>query len=179
MAQSFPINDFLEVRGTTIHQQGLYARINIPMGTRMLEEWPLLVSHGAKITEHREDELEHQLAGIPAQRTVGLLRMHNHHPSYLALCGLMRSNGFPLDPFPFRGLFIEISRISPSLDPNTWFFGSATLAGYLEANRDIAAGEELTLAYEWRSAQYQTRQAYYEASGCVCYCAECFPPRQW
>src|SRR3954471_21480799 len=143
--QRAPRNEWLVLRRSRIHGRGVYARKDIPKGTRLIE-----------YTGERIDNAE-------ADRRYEDDKMRNHH-TFLFILNSRTCVGAAVGG--------NISRfINHSCDPNcvAWIEGRHI---WIDALRDIKAGEELAYDYEYDFLPEYTVDdlAFY---GCRCGSAEC------
>ena len=121
-ARRSPPNRWLALRQSTIHGRGVYARVDIPKGTRLIEYTGEHISN-AEADRRYDDE-----------------RMPRHHTFLFIL-----DNRTCVD----AAVGGNVSRyINHSCDPNciAWIEGRHI---WIDALRDIAAGEELSYDYEY------------------------------
>jgi SET domain-containing protein len=142
---SSPRNEWLVLRRSTIHGRGVYARTDIPKGTRLIEYT------GEKITNAEAD------------RRYEDARMRRHHTFLFIL------NSRTCVDAAVGG---NVARyINHSCDPNC----EAIIDGqhiWIEALRDIRAGEELSYDYEYDwLPEYTVKDL--EFYGCQCGSARC------
>jgi len=140
-----PRNKWLVLRRSKIHGRGVYARVDIPRGTRLIEY----------AGEH--------ITNAEADRRYEDKRMRNHHTFLFIL------NSRTCIDAAVGG---NISRyINHSCDPNC----EALIEGphiWIDAVRDIRAGEELSYDYEYDwLAEYTVKEL--EFYGCHCRSANC------
>ncbi|HEY8174619.1 MAG TPA: SET domain-containing protein-lysine N-methyltransferase [Gemmatimonadaceae bacterium] len=138
-------NEWLELRRSTIHGRGVYARTDIPKGTRLIEY----------TGEH--------ITNAEADRRYEDARMRRHHTFLFIL------NGRTCIDAAVGG---NVARyINHSCDPNC----EAIIDGphiWIEALRDIRAGEELTYDYEYDwLPKYTVKDL--EFYGCQCGSPNC------
>ncbi|KAJ7668725.1 hypothetical protein DFH06DRAFT_1084908 [Mycena polygramma] len=123
---------------------------------------------------------------------MALANSHKHDGSG-PITGILRTNGFAVECLQTgkfsleqqekerRGVYNavckEISRLNHSCSPNTIaHFDISTFSFQLLATRNIAEGEELTLAYTGVINLTTTRQKALEPYGFQCTCAACLEP---
>ncbi|KAF8146868.1 hypothetical protein K438DRAFT_2027982 [Mycena galopus ATCC 62051] len=122
---------------------------------------------------------------------VALANSHQHDGSG-PINGVIRTNGLgltlPLGKYSVeeqktlrKGMYSavckEISRLNHSCFPNTTaHFDVVTFSFQLYTTRDIAEGEELTLAYTGLNLPAETRQSNLEPYGFQCTCSACCTP---
>jgi len=140
-----PVNEWMELRGSPIHGLGAFARKAIPKGTRIIEYTGEKISN-AEADRRYDDE-----------------KMRDHH-TFLFIVNTKQC----VDA-AFNGN--EARFINHSCDPNAETF---VIRGriWIEALKDIAAGDEITYDY-----MYEDDPKYTEADlrfyGCRCGAATC------
>ncbi|VUC32635.1 unnamed protein product [Clonostachys rosea] len=163
-----------EVKAIPLKGIGLVALQDIPQGTLIIQEKPLLVAHpGAP--DALEILLSSKLKKLdkPSQRQ--FLSLHNNFPGKHPFGGIMRTNALPCGSGSEIGaIYPTICRINHSCLPNsqnTW--NSDTEIETIFAIKPISCGEEITISYD-RGGPSAARQAFLkQAFGFQCSCAVC------
>lgn len=141
----FPVRSVLSLRSSGIHGKGVYARVPIPAGTRIIEY------RGERITEAEADRRYPDDPSAP------------HHTFLFAI-----DDGVVIDA-AFKG---NMARwINHSCDPNCdAVIDDARV--WIESVRDIEAGEELTYDYNFVLPERHT-PALKRRYPCICGAATC------
>lgn len=163
-----------EVKQIPGKSKGLVARIDIPAGTRILCEKPLLTA-GSMAAEALELVLAAKLRAMTKPEQRQYFSLHNNFPGKPVLGSILRTNGLPCGPeSSVGGVYPTICLINHSCLPNSHNSWNGD-AGHetIHAIRPIKAGEEITIPYDHggRSADRQLflRQSF----GFDCKCTAC------
>jgi SET domain-containing protein len=140
-----PVNEWLELRQSSIHGLGAFARKDIPKGTQIIEYTGEKISN-AEADRRYDDE-----------------HMRDHHTFLFIL------NTKQCVDAAYNGN--EARFINHSCDPNAETF---VVRGriWIEALRDIKAGEEITYDYMYEDDPKYTEKDY-RFYGCQCGAANC------
>lgn len=167
--------------------KGLVAIENIPRGTRILSEEPIIVvpAHENFRSEELRKSICQQVDALSEHQRQGFLSMHNLHKYNTAAeqyLGIVRSNGIPIGADQSSGgVFLEACFINHSCDNNSHRHWNEEIKRHtVHALRDIQKGDEITVHYlavnkerEYRQAALQTNFAF------TCSCRICsLPPEQ-
>ncbi|MCJ1394080.1 hypothetical protein MMC18_006958 [Xylographa bjoerkii] len=155
--------------------KGLVATQDIPKGTRLLAEKPLIkVPQSTDTPEALQLEIADQLRLLSKDEQRAFLYLHNNYPGSLTpFTGIAKTNAVPLGTSSGEGaVFVEISRFNHSCISNcqhTWnsHIGQETV----HAVKEIKKGEELTIAYLYQDDTYASRQNNLEKNfdfTCIC-----------
>ncbi|CAK7215222.1 hypothetical protein SBRCBS47491_002409 [Sporothrix bragantina] len=178
---------FYEVREIPGKGKGAVATRDIPRGTSIITELPLLLARldlfGNETSPlPHQDKLQHLLQGALAQlsmaeqQAVQNLAIFQRGSDTSFIEDVLRTNGLGVNVggIAHTGLYPRISRLNHACRPNTfWRYSPRTLAVEFVALRDIAAGEELTHSYIQRDTVEVTRHDLLTHWGFNCTCEVC------
>ncbi|KAF4994810.1 hypothetical protein FGRMN_5544 [Fusarium graminum] len=142
-------NGMIALRDVPGKGKGLIATQNIPKGTRILSEEPILTApEDATDTPALRDFIRKRVDALPSDQREAFLAMRNIYPGatdsqYL---GIIRTNGLPMNSG--SGIFLAACRINHACDNNAqkgW--NGKTKRHTVHALRDIDEGEEITITY--------------------------------
>lgn len=162
---------------------GLVANRTIKRGERVMLWQPTFVIH-PKLTDHVPPEdlryiLDAALLRLPAERRRAFLQQMGQFGGH-RVSDILLTNAFQMDvggeggEGQHLGNFPDVSRFNHDCRPNVAFRIDGQLAHHTHAVRDIAAGEELTLAYMNPFETYAVRQQHILQSwGFKCTCRHC------
>ncbi|KAK7425887.1 hypothetical protein QQZ08_007601 [Neonectria magnoliae] len=166
-----------EVKPISGKGRGLVARVNIPKGTRILLEKPILTSQSMPL-DMTEKILASKLKSLSIVEQRQFLSLHNNFPGKLPFRGIMKTNALPCGSDSTVGaVYPTICFINHSCLPNShnnWNDdkGHETI----HATRPIMAGQEITLPYD-KGGPSSARQAKLQQSfGFLCDCTICSLP---
>jgi hypothetical protein len=160
--------------------KGLVARKNIPTGTRILVEQPVVT-----IPEHQRDDewlrhhISQQVDSLTKEQQLSFLSLHNIYPynctteKYL---GIIRTNGLPIEADGIGGgIFLEACRINHACDNNARKNWNKRIQRHtVHALRDIPEGEEITIYYlGLKDSREVRRQKLQSKFGFLCSCRMC------
>ncbi|KAF5622978.1 SET domain protein [Fusarium sp. NRRL 52700] len=137
-----------EVRDIPEKGRGLIAKVDIPAGTRILCEKPLLQA-STTTPGDLEATAAPRLKALSQSQQRKFLSLHNSFPGEHPLNGIIRTNALPCGPGSIvGGVYLTISLVNHSCLPNSlnnW----NSVAGHetIHAIRPIKAGEEITIYY--------------------------------
>jgi len=158
--------------------KGLIARINIAQGTRILSEKPLFTTPNLAPITLMESTIATKLKSLPKPQQRQLLSLHNNFPGKHPFSGITKTNALPCGPTSNIGaIYPTICLLNHSCFPNahnSW--NSTTTRETIHAIRAIAAGDELTIAYDTALPSSPRRTHLENAFGFVCTCALCSLP---
>ncbi|TGO51582.1 hypothetical protein BCON_0158g00080 [Botryotinia convoluta] len=125
--------------------KGLVATQDIPKGTRIIEERPIM-------TRPKRAPTGFSLRGqFNKQQRQAFLSLKNVHPYKNAderYFGIFKTNGLPMESDDEGGLFIEACWISHACDNNASSNWNTNIRKHtIHALRDIQEGEEITISY--------------------------------
>jgi hypothetical protein len=175
-----PIYAILDVPG---RGKGLVAIEDIPKGTRILSESPVIT------TPERQRDIEwlmthiaQQVASLSERQLQSFLSMHNLYP-YVNIAeqslGIFRTNGLPIEANGIgAGIFLEACRINHACDNNAQKHWNQRIQQHtIHALRDIPKGEEITITYLGLDSSREVRQKKLkEKFGFLCSCRLCSLP---
>lgn len=157
---------------------GLVALQDIPQGTLIIQEKPLLVTRpGAPAA--LEAFLSSELKKLDKASQRQFLSLHNNFPGKHPFAGIMKTNALPCGSGSEIGaVYPTICRINHSCLPNsqnTW--NSDTKIETIFAISPIKCGEEITISYD-KGGPSAVRQASLKQSfGFQCTCVVCSQPK--
>ncbi|CAH0046640.1 unnamed protein product [Clonostachys solani] len=156
---------------------GLVALQDIPQGTLIIQEKPLLVARpGAPGT--LEAFLSSELKKLDKSSQRQFLSLHNNFPGKHPFAGIMKTNALPCGSRSEIGaVYPTICRINHSCLPNsqnTW--NSDTKIETIFAIRPINCGEEITITYDQGGPSAVRRASLKQSFGFQCSCVVCSQP---
>jgi hypothetical protein len=163
--------------------RGLVATTNIPKGSRILEEAPLItIPSVARGDEWLKAHISQQVEALHEKQRQPFLCMHNLYP-YENIAeqsfGILRTNALPVETDGIGGaIFLEACLINHACDNNAqknW--NQRTKRHTIHALRDISNGEEITIYYLRHDSIRAHRQTKLkEKFGFICACHLCSLP---
>ncbi|KAG6020366.1 hypothetical protein E4U19_006414 [Claviceps sp. Clav32 group G5] len=163
--------------------KGLVATRDIPKGTRILSEQPLIAVPFGKSAKWRGNFIAQQLKALKKKQRDTFLSMPNKLPfidSETRYVGIFETNSLPADDElrKKKAIFPEACRINHDCDDNAMKMWNENIKRHtVHAMRDIHAGEEITLSYEPYYSNRQTRQKSLRKNfGFTCSCRACSLP---
>ncbi|KAJ6780544.1 hypothetical protein PWT90_06632 [Aphanocladium album] len=166
-----------EIEHTPDKGRRLVARSNIPRGTRILMEKPLLTVRIAR-PELLENMVASKLKTLSKPQQRQFLSLHNNFPGKHPFSGITRTNALPCGSgSPIGGIYPTICLINHSCLPNAhnnW--NSEQEQETIHAIRPIPAGEEITIAYDMKGSSAVRRSHLQAAFGFDCSCVVCTLP---
>lgn len=165
--------------------KGLVAIENIPKGTRILSEQPVITTP----ERQRDDEwlkthISQQVDSLSEHQRQSFLSMHNLYPYQNVAeqsLGIIRTNGLPIEADGIGGgVFLEACRINHSCDNNAQKHWSQSIKRHtVHALRDIPKGEEITVYYLGLDSSRAVRQKKLQDKfGFLCSCRLCSLPAE-
>ncbi|KAG6095262.1 hypothetical protein E4U30_002614 [Claviceps sp. LM220 group G6] len=162
--------------------KGLVAIRNIPRGTRILSEKPMITIPTGTTMEERRTLICQQIDSLSNDQRHAFLSLHNVYPfndTAEQYVGIFRTNGLPTEQFPDEAaIFLEACRINHDCDNNAIHDWNKKIKRHtVHARRDIKEGEEVTLSYVWPLADRESRQRNLkEKFDFTCLCRVCSLP---
>ncbi|KAG6026458.1 hypothetical protein E4U19_002583 [Claviceps sp. Clav32 group G5] len=165
--------------------KGLVATRDIPKGTRILAEQPL-ITLPAKLTGEKVPELLYrQWGSVNIDQRIAYLSLHNKFADGIKkggsqFIGIFSSNCREFGRGDKVGIFLETSRINHDCESNAEEEWNPNIKRHtVHAIRDIHAGEEITILY---TAYHDTRtteqRAFQKEHHFVCSCRTCNLPAE-
>ncbi|PNP85936.1 hypothetical protein FNYG_00992 [Fusarium nygamai] len=142
------VGPLFEVRDIRGKGRGLIAKVDIPAGTRIICEKPLLLA-STTMPGDLEATAAPRLKALSKPEQRQFLSLHNNFPGKDPFSGIIRTNALPCGPDSIvGGVYPTISLINHSCLPNSYYNWSSE-AGHetIHAIRPIKAGEEITISY--------------------------------
>ncbi|KAI3390900.1 hypothetical protein diail_8429 [Diaporthe ilicicola] len=160
--------------------KGLVARVDIPKGTRVLCEKPLLTFRSMSPKE-LEPILAVKLKAMTRTEQRQFFSLHNNFPGKYVLSGIVKTNALPCGPgSSIGGVYATICLINHSCVPNShnnW--NDDARHETIHAIRPVKAGEEITVSYDKGGPSTARRAFLKEAFGFDCGCSTCkLPPSE-
>ncbi|KAK0432612.1 hypothetical protein EV421DRAFT_1494108 [Armillaria borealis] len=129
---------------------GMFARCDIPAGSIILVEHPLVV-----MPRSSSATISCLLSEVHSKEKTEFMNLANSHPLEDPLKAIMQTNrlliDLPVDDpelAAHHAVFLKISRCNHSCSPNAhWKWDPASFSLTLEAVRDIGPSEEITIQY--------------------------------
>lgn len=139
---------------------GVFARKCFSVGDELIRERPLVVLADQEFEARGESYLNERVAKLPPVRRSVVLQLADVYADPPSAVGVIQTNTLPVDDQNFGGLFALGCRINHSCRPNACFKWRDDLGCALVlASRDIAQGEEVTIAYREGFARRGERRA--------------------
>ncbi|KAF5538177.1 SET domain-containing protein [Fusarium phyllophilum] len=161
-------------------RQRPFAKVDLPAGTRILCEEPLLVASTA-IPGDLEATAAPRLKALSKSQQREFLSLHNNFPGKDPFSGIIRTNALPCGPGSIVGaVYPTICLINHSCLPNSHNNWNSE-AGHetIHAIRPIKAGEEITISYGEGGPSNVRRPMLKKSFGFDCACSLCsLPPSQ-
>lgn len=158
--------------------KGLVAIENIPKGTRILSEEPIIVlPEGERDCQRQRTSIRQQVDALSAIKRQAFLCMHNvqaYKNDSERYYEIVRTNAFPIGADKM-GIFLEACRINHACDNNAQKKWNGNIKRHtVHALRDIEKGEEITISYleinQSHKARNETLKAKYNFT---CSCRRC------
>ncbi|PGH36549.1 hypothetical protein GX50_00586 [[Emmonsia] crescens] len=162
--------------------QGLVAIKNIPKGTRILSEEPIITIPRNKMNSEVQLSISQQVATLSEHERQTFLSMHNIHPykdEAERYFGIVRTNSLPAEIEGDEGaILLEASRVNHACDNNAQKNWNGVIKRHtVHALKDIEIGEEITIYYLGiRKNRTARRQALQTGFGFECLCGLCCVP---
>jgi hypothetical protein len=165
--------------------KGFVAIENIPRGTRILSEPPVITTPELQ----RDDEwlkshISQQVASLSEHQRQSFLTLYNLYP-YQNIAeqslGIIRTNSLPIGANGIEGgIFLDACRINHSCDNNAQKHWNQYIERHtVHALRDIPKGEEITICYLGHNNSREIRQKKLQDKfGFLCSCLLCLLPEQ-
>ena len=165
-----------EIRPVTGKGRGIVACSNIPKGTRILCEKPLLTL--ATEIDSLDDNIERKVRALSKDQLRQYLSLYNTHTNGNAFTGIFQTNALPCESTPPTvGIFPTICLINHSCVPNSQHsWNSMKNSQMIHAVRDIEEGEEITICYGKQGAFDARHDFLIESFGFECDCSVCSLP---
>ncbi|RPA82305.1 SET domain-containing protein [Ascobolus immersus RN42] len=181
-------NGLFRVQSTPDKGFGLFALQDLPRGTRILQEDPLITIAKELLQQPHaaNSEIASQLEDLPERSRKAFLQLANDpaQPEGLRLLGIYMRNNSSLDGIAredfeaMTGVFLWFSRINHSCSPNCEAsYDSKNDHQVVHVIQDVIAGEELTVSYVKVLSPSWVRRTKLRASyGFDCGCSACVLP---
>ncbi|KAF1828517.1 hypothetical protein BDW02DRAFT_615361 [Decorospora gaudefroyi] len=165
--------------------KGLVAIENIPKGTRILSEKPIItMPEDQGEDEWLKSHISQQVDSLTEHLRKSFLSMHNLYP-YQNLAeqalGIVKTNGLPVEANGIGGaVFLEACRINHAGDNNAQKNWNQSIKRHtVHALRDISKGDEITIYYLGRDSSREIRQRKLQDKfGFLCSCRLCSLPTE-
>ncbi|KAG6093086.1 hypothetical protein E4U30_004678 [Claviceps sp. LM220 group G6] len=159
--------------------KGLIATTNIPKGTRILSEKPLMVIPARKPVSYFS--ISQQLEALSEEQRDAFLSMKNAHPSAGDKCvGIFRTNFLCLAESGDLAIFQEACHINHDCESNAFHHWNENIKRHtVHATRDIQSGEEITISYVSSMTKwYARRETLRQSFTFTCWCRLCSLPEK-
>jgi len=167
-----------EVRSVPGKGKGLVARVNIPIGTRIIAEKPLFTAMSS--VDVLDAVILSKVGSLSKEQQRQYLSLHNNnnHSGEKPFPGIYKTNALPCSSnSPIGAVYPTICLTNPSClsnSHNNW--NSAINMETIHASRDIKAGEEITISYVEDIPYEQRLTKLKSAFGFKCDCELCSLP---
>ncbi|KAG6090851.1 hypothetical protein E4U30_007881 [Claviceps sp. LM220 group G6] len=165
--------------------KGLVATREIPKGTRILSEQPLLTLPDNVPAEEVPDLLCRQWVSVNIDQRTAYLSLHNNFADGIKkggsqFVGIFYSNCHPFGRGDKSAIFLEASRINHDCESNAEAEWNPNIKRQtVHAIRDIHAGEEITLCYElYHDTRVSEQRSFEKQHHFVCSCHTCNLPAE-
>ena len=166
--------------------KGLIATMDIPQGTRIVSEKPVItVGRPIANMEQLEDCIYQQVSSLSKDQIREFLSLSNVYPytnSAERWRGIFQTNALPVgSDLDAGGVFLKACRINHACDHNAQNFWNENLNRLtIHAVRDIRQGEEITIYYlSIRRNRRKRQEELQEKFKFTCFCQLCsLPPHQ-
>ena len=158
--------------------RGLVARFDIPRGTRILCEKPLLTMRSMP-WDQAELALAAKLKALSREGQRQFLSLRNNHPGKYPFSGIFKANALPCGSGASDGgIYPTICLINHSCLPNSHnSWNSDAKHETIHAIRPIKADEEITISYDRGDLSAAVRQAFLKQTfEFDCTCSGCSLP---
>ncbi|KAF2679583.1 SET domain-containing protein [Lentithecium fluviatile CBS 122367] len=163
--------------------KGLVAIENIPKGTRILSEQPVITTpERQRDNEWLKTHISQQVDSLSEHQRQSFLSMHNLYPYQNVAeqsLGIIRTNSLPIEADGIGGgVFLEACRINHACDNNAQKNWNQSIKRHtVHALRDIPKGEEITIYYLGLDSSRAIRQKKLQDKfGFFCSCRLCSLP---
>ena len=165
-----------EIRPVTGKGRGIVACSNIPKGTRILCEKPLLTL--ASKIDSLDDNIMRKVQALSKDQQRQYLSLYNTHTNGNKFTGIFQTNALPCESTPSTvGIFPTICLINHSCVPNSQHsWNSMKNSQMIHAVSDIEQGEEVTICYGEQGAFDARRDYLTKSFGFECDCSVCSLP---
>ncbi|KAF2465698.1 SET domain-containing protein [Lindgomyces ingoldianus] len=165
--------------------KGLVAIENIPKGTRILSEQPVITT-----PERQQDDewlkrhISQQVDSLSEHQRQSFFSLYNLYPYQNVAeqsLGIIRTNGLPIEANGIEGgVFLDACRINHDCDNNAQKHWNQSIKRHtVHALRDIPKGEEITIYYLRLDSNRAIRQKKLQDKfGFLCSCRLCSLPTQ-
>ncbi|KAM0351088.1 hypothetical protein ACHAPU_002870 [Fusarium lateritium] len=166
-----------EIRDIPMKGRGLVAKVDIPIGTRILCEKPILLA-GPVLPDDLDNSLALRLKALPKAHQRSFLSLHNNFPGKRPFGGIFRTNALPCGSGSnVGGIYPTICLINHSCLPNShnnW--NSKEEHETIHAIRPIPEGSEITISYDKGGPSAVRKSALERSFGFNCTCPLCSLP---
>lgn len=178
---------------------GIFAEENIPIGAKIILEWPTIafkeyseetkkewLSSGRRRSPEaiEADRLRKEFEELSKEQQMDIMSLHNSQGEYNStLYGIFQTNSFKISAQNrIAGIYVFCSRLNHNCDPNCNFaFSKAQDSEDIKARtitittrQNIKAGEELTISYVPLRMRLGVRQNILLTNhGFICNCTRC------
>lgn len=155
--------------------RGLVARSDIPEGTRILSEKPLLMIPNNMSNEQLEARLAQDLKALDKNQQRQYFSLHNSYNGKHVFGGIFKTNSMACgSDLSAVAIFPTISFINHSCLPNSYYNWNDSMGMQtIHVTRDLSAAEEISICYT-DSGSTSIRQAYLKKHfGFDCSCEIC------
>ena len=171
--------DAFEIRPVKGKGVGVFATRPIGRGTLLISEAPLFTTASLTNPATFERDLGRIIRELPKESQRAFLSLHNNSPGSEPFSNIVRSNGYPLGPgSDVGGIFPLVARMNHACNANCQHAWDARPGRQqVHAVRDVAEGEELTLAYHVGGPKKERQAALKTYFGFQCECELCSLPK--
>ncbi|KAG6304767.1 hypothetical protein E4U45_001164 [Claviceps purpurea] len=167
--------------------KGLVATRDIPKGTRILSEQPLITLPVKVSAEKAPELLSRQWKSLKLDQRTAYLSLHNNFENVSKkaapqLISIFYSNCREFGPVDKSAIYLEASRINHDCESNTEGEWNPNIKRHtVHAIRDIHAGEEITLCYlvaGYHDTRASEKKSFQRDHHFVCSCHICTLPAE-
>ncbi|KAF5670084.1 set domain-containing protein [Fusarium heterosporum] len=171
------IPSIFEIRDIPMKGRGLVAKVDIPIGTRILCEKPIVLADSMS-PDILETFLALKLKALPKATQRSFLFLHNNYPGKRPFSGIFRTNALPCGSgSDVGGIYPTICLINHSCLPNSqnnW--NGEKEQETIHAIRPIPEGSEITISYGGEGPSAVRKFGLEKSFGFNCTCPLCSLP---
>lgn len=169
------VSGMVEIRDIPGKGKGVVALVDVPAGTRIIKEAPVMTMTAGDPAEV-EEKIAKALSTLSSEQRAAFSELHNADPSHPQHnWTTFNTNALPLGAGSPKGaVYATLCRINHSCLPNTHHAWNENLKlETIHALRDISKGEEVTIAYTLDGTRAERRALLHNQFGFECQCEVC------